>query len=1722
MDDGSVSPGSAKSTSNDARHRFEVETDNATPRDCDRVSNLSHINQNRRDGIERQHSTARGGLSRPHRYGRRQQPRTDSDERSRQTGNVTEGSNNERGEESDEQNVTEKEKRTRNTRTVRRARLKLKTKAHLRISSLNVKGRSLTTTNGSKGEKINEIPNLMRNNKVNILAIHESHYTEDYVAEIVQRFGDTIHIEYSRPIGRSASKAEGVALIFYKPTTNVSGITKVEIIPGRAMVVSTPWHDNDTLKIMVGYAPNDENESKAYWEACDTFFAANPTWKPDIACFDANRVEAAIDRLPAHEDRADVVLAMQAFLRTCDLIDGWRTENPDKIAFTFSQGTSCPSQSRIDRIYIKKCCYARSRSWDIESASPDGIKSDHKRVSCEMTTANAPEQGTGRYTVPPYIAKTAPMKKRVNETGTMLMKDMLASSKENRTRERNPQTLWGTWKVSRTKEMRQEAKQRIPKAKKKMAELNEELDLVTNNEDLVDEVKQQRTAEIEKKITDLGEEVWQDKKASAKANREILGEANSKYYTRLIKGDKPRDPIVSFKIPNTNPPRFQRNPKEMANMLNSYHDDLQSKDINAPATRTRDIETVFQSSVEKLSPEDKTETGKLMTEERIREALLGSKSGSGAGLDGWQYDLYQHWDKEWRKTIGTNKEASTFNIVRTLCVLYNDIELYGLIEGSTFADGWLCPLYKKADRTEMANYRPITLLNTDYKIMTKAMAVMLAERAPQLIHSDQAGFVKGRSIIDQIKLAKSIIYHADATEHDGMIVLLDQEKAYDKILHDYLWRVMERHDLAPSFIETTRQLYTNATTKVIINGEMSAGFKVTRGVRQGDPLSCLLFNLAIEPLASMLRASALEGYRLPGAVERLIVTLFADDTTIYLAASDRFSDLQEILNTWCSASGAKFNINKTVVIPIGSVQHRLKLMNDRKTPRMLEPIPESIHIAEDGEGSRSLGSFIGNELDPTTPWSGIMKAAKDVLDKVQRLHPTMSGKRVGIQTYAVSKTQYLSTAEDMPRSVERQFERILMQFFWDQKMARVNKQTVKLPLTEGGQNLVDIKLKNDAVHIVHLANFLGLTGTRPKWALILEDAMREKVLMMYKNVNKHVLANVFVQTWDTNKVALPNDMKRMIKLAKEHGLMADGLAITNEVLREQPIWLHQGWRDDRNRKMNDKYSKCLQTTHHVYTVGEAVDVVEGNAEEIKQCTHPETCQRVAGSLLNALDPKWDPRKNRDAAEHENEGQNNALQVPNTPTPVTSNADMWRIFTAGTELRGRNQFEPRTNINQNEAARSVWITYRTNSFNDPGVGIWLAGSDARNASVVVPENISDEVALLAWGIQRAIEVTLEDVPLTIHTKSKRVIKELTMSLNKNEFNGWYRHSKQERAVLQGVTARLRERTAPTRFQIEKSDRHPGIKGADMLALVAAERYTSGRESDPIPILEKSDSLLTGIPLKGITQKKAYQLLRADLRTEKRRATEANVERIRYALRDLNGKAPTKTQVWHAVRCPDTSKKSQTFRWRGIHEAHATGAFFERMENLAQVATCPQCGVLESLEHILLECNIGSHEIVWSEIRRIWETTGEEWPELTYGTILGCGGGKPVSKGGRETRDGLNRLWRKLISEGARLIWTLRNKRRIEFEDDPTKHQTEPEILNRLYAIIRETASTDFAMLNRSKYGAKALANATVRSTWRKLANIDDKGEEGARAHVGPVGVLVGRGLATFLGSFFPGS
>jgi hypothetical protein len=153
---------------------------------------------------------------------------------------------------------------------------------------------------------------------------------------------------------------------------------------------------------------------------------------------------------------------------------------------------------------------------------------------------------------------------------------------------------------------------------------------------------------------------------------------------------------------------------------------------------------------------------------------------------------------------------------------------------------------------------------------------------------------------------------------NGLVIALNQEKAYDRIIHQCLWHILKHAKIPKMIIDTVKALYRSANTKVMVSGVLSDNFEVRRGVRQGSSLSCLLFIMAIEPLSIALKQSGIEGIKTPHKLTNLFRILYADNTAAVVNENNDLDALKPALDGRCSLSGAKFNEDKAECLPIGA------------------------------------------------------------------------------------------------------------------------------------------------------------------------------------------------------------------------------------------------------------------------------------------------------------------------------------------------------------------------------------------------------------------------------------------------------------------------------------------------------------------------------------------------------------------------------------------------------------------------------------------------------------------------------------------------------------------------------------------------------------------------------------------------------------------------------------
>ena len=140
------------------------------------------------------------------------------------------------------------------------------------------------------------------------------------------------------------------------------------------------------------------------------------------------------------------------------------------------------------------------------------------------------------------------------------------------------------------------------------------------------------------------------------------------------------------------------------------------------------------------------------------------------------------------------------------------------------------------------------MINVDVKIASKAIARRLESILPELIYPNQNGFIKGRSILDAVRTIDDILEFAKVTECCGILLAIDFEKAFNSLNHSFLFKVLEKLNFGEYFVQWIKTFCTNIYSCVLNNGFTTDLFPVRLGVRQGDPLSPLLFIMALEML----------------------------------------------------------------------------------------------------------------------------------------------------------------------------------------------------------------------------------------------------------------------------------------------------------------------------------------------------------------------------------------------------------------------------------------------------------------------------------------------------------------------------------------------------------------------------------------------------------------------------------------------------------------------------------------------------------------------------------------------------------------------------------------------------------------------------------------------------------------------------------------------------------
>ena len=221
------------------------------------------------------------------------------------------------------------------------------------------------------------------------------------------------------------------------------------------------------------------------------------------------------------------------------------------------------------------------------------------------------------------------------------------------------------------------------------------------------------------------------------------------------------------------------------------------------------------------------------------EALCQANRNKSPGADGLSVEFYSHfWDR----------------LGEILVAVFNQSLLRGKLPNSMKASITRL-IHKKDDKRNLKNWRPISLLNVDYNICSTAVSIRLANVLGSIVDPDQTCSIPGRTIFSNLTLLRDTLAFIEPKNETGILLSLDQEKAFNRVDRSFLANLLELFGFGPWFRTCIATLYKGAYMQVLVNDFLSDPIPLARGVRQGDALSPMLYVLCVEALACKIRAT---------------------------------------------------------------------------------------------------------------------------------------------------------------------------------------------------------------------------------------------------------------------------------------------------------------------------------------------------------------------------------------------------------------------------------------------------------------------------------------------------------------------------------------------------------------------------------------------------------------------------------------------------------------------------------------------------------------------------------------------------------------------------------------------------------------------------------------------------------------------------------------------------
>ena len=739
-----------------------------------------------------------------------------------------------------------------------------------------------------------------------------------------------------------------------------------------------------------------------------------------------------LDRLGTPtEHRPQISMALRNAMARLSLCDVWRRQNPNVKSYTWHRNNPSNqygvSKARLDRLYIPKSFLSLTNSCNILPCS----LSDHSTVTITLQPPS-----TNSYKRSAYWHFNNSLLE--DNTYKQIIEDFWTSWRKKRNDFPNI-CVWWDFGKTQIKTLTQMYASKIAKEKRHVLnKINRKIANLLSAPESNEETRralQEQKSYLNKLLND------EARGALVRARFQHLNEIDtcSSYFFNLEKNNSLSKTIAKIKLSSG---VITENPAQIKQHIHNFYQNLYSR----PHTDESALGQLLDD-IPKLDPFDSENLDLPPTLDELNVAVKQLGKNKTPGLDGLTSEFFQFF---WPIL-----QDDFLSVLSHACCSGN--------LPFSFRRAVITLLPKKGDLTDIANWRPVSLLNTDYKIFAKLLSNRLKMYIKKVVHQDQSYCVPGRTIYDNICLIKDIINYSNINNLPLAVISLDQKKAFDNVDHGYLNATLRAMGFGETFVSYINLLYQGAESLVKVCGSLTTPFSFHKGIRQGCPLSGLLYSIAIEPFLHQLRLNLkTHSFQLPDNGNYCSVTAYADDVSIFITSDAGFNIVKTTYNLFSDASAANLNTQKSQGLWVGSWTRR---------------VDQPLDFQWNTESLTFLGVRLGNTHAPLTEnWSKCKQKLNDTLSNWKRLSSTLSlkGKTLIANQLAASKLNHFLAVLSPPENVLSELQELLVDFVWSGKRHYLKKQILFQSPDKGGLGLVCLQARMLAYRMSTIQRLLAL------------------------------------------------------------------------------------------------------------------------------------------------------------------------------------------------------------------------------------------------------------------------------------------------------------------------------------------------------------------------------------------------------------------------------------------------------------------------------------------------------------------------------------------------------------------------------------------------------------------------------------------------------------------------